>query len=69
MTKKEVAHKLRQEMSAFIRGLDDEAEYNEVQVQNEDTYPMELEGCNPDVGKLVSIEFSVEVKAREVANV
>ena len=63
MTKKEVARKLRQEMSAFIRGLDDEAEYGDVQVQNENTYPEELEGCSPDVGKLVNIEISVEVKA------
>lgn len=62
MNKKEVAHKLRQEMSAFIRGLDNEVEYNNVQVQNEVTYPKELEGCGPDVGKLVNIEFSVEVK-------
>lgn len=62
MNKKEVAHKLRQEISAFIRGLDNEVEYIEVQVQNEVTYPEELEGCSPDIGKLVSIEFSVEVK-------
>lgn len=62
MNKKEVAHKLRREISAFIRGLDNDVEYIEVQVQKEETFPNELEGCSPDVEKLVSIEFSVEVR-------